>query len=131
LQVGSDRLPFRRAEGALTTTLQMGDDTSQYKTVRPFEHPTRIAEREVASPARQIPTEITQQVSDRHVSPAAGGQFPHTVAKAAQRAFRGKHIQIPPAAAKQVAVKAERVSQTGGVGASGVRLVRREQDLLH
>ena len=85
LQVGKERLPIRRPEGTLTTTLQVASQSLHDKAVRSVENPSRITLREVLAPALQIPSDLVYQVIDRYQSSAAGSQFPHTVAKPRER----------------------------------------------
>src|SRR5260370_37629996 len=102
-----ERLPIRWSEGTLTPTLQVLNQPPQRIAVRAVENPTWIAVRKVAAPTRQVPVHVAYQVIDRHQTPATGRQFPHTIAKAAQRTLRGKHVEVSPTAIEEVAGEAK------------------------
>ena len=111
LQMDQERLPVRGSEGTLTTTLQVLNQPPQHITIRAVENPPWIAIRKVAAPTRQVPAHVSYQVIDRHQTLATGCQFPHTIAEAAQRTLRGKHVEVSPTATEEVAVEAKSVAQ--------------------
>ena len=110
LQVGKERLPIRRSEGTLTTTLQVTNQSLHDKAVRTVESPSRVAIREVLAPTSQVASDLACQVIDRHESSAACRQFTHAIAKPGQRAFRGHHVEIASTTTKQIAIEAKRVA---------------------
>src|SRR5687768_6056853 len=103
--MGIERLVFRNSKATLTPTVQVMLQALQYEPVQLAEFPAGVPVAEISGPGPEPQVDLRNQRSDRQPTAVRTRQFANPFLRPGERLLRGKHVEIPPWPAKQVALK--------------------------